>query len=40
VFSGRGICNGPILRPGKSPRLWYFWWVWSWSSNNEEIPAH
>jgi len=25
VFSGRGICDGPIARPEKSYRMWCVW---------------
>ena len=39
VFSGRGLCDGLITRPGESYRLWCVW-VWSWSLDNEEGLAH
>jgi len=28
MFSGRGLCDGPIIRPELSPRMWCVW-VWS-----------
>ena len=39
VFSGRGLCDGLITRPGESYRVWRVW-VWSWSLGIEKALAH
>ena len=38
VFSGRGLCNGPISLPEESYRVWYFC-VWSRNLTNEAANA-
>jgi hypothetical protein len=35
VFSGRGLCDGPIARPEKPYRSWFVW-VWFRNLDNEE----
>jgi hypothetical protein len=38
VLSGRGLCDGLIICPGKTYRVRCVW-VWSWSLDNEEALA-
>jgi hypothetical protein len=39
VLSGRGLCDGPIIHPQESYRVWCAW-VRSWSLDNEEALLH
>ena len=39
VFSGTGLCDDLITRPGESFWVWCVW-MWSWILDNEEALAH
>jgi len=39
VLSDRGLCDGLLSRPEESYWACYFW-VWSWSLNNDEALVH
>jgi len=36
MLLGRGLCDGLIIGPGESYRVWWVW-AWSWSLEKEAL---